>query len=260
MKTVIITQKDNFFIPKNIQRLILSKESDIKKIYIVNSKGSLINKKTIFIYGFGISQSAKMAFKIILNYILITFDYITFFKILRFRKNINSLARNYAISLEFISDPNEPSIISEIKKINPEIIVSFSAPIVFRKPLLDIPKFGCINLHCSLLPKYAGLLPSFWVLYNGENQTGATIHYMDSKIDNGLILNQESIEINKSDSMFEVLKKTKNLGGILMIKTITQLNRGKNIIKQNNVNKGSYNTWPTINQIKSFSKRGGKLV
>ena len=61
---------------------------------------------------------------------------------------------------------------------------------IFKKELLKIPRYGCINLHCSILPKYAGLLPSFWTIYNKEEKIGSTVHYMDDKIDNGAILGQ----------------------------------------------------------------------
>ena len=65
-------------------------------------------------------------------------------------------------------------------------------------------------MHCSLLPKYSGILPSFWTLFNDEKETGATVHYMDDEIDNGDILGQKSVKILKTDSMFDIIKRTKN--------------------------------------------------
>ena len=100
------------------------------------------------------------------------------------------------------------------------MLISFSAPIVFKEKLLKTPSNGCINLHCSLLPKYSGLMPSFWVLYKNEEFTGVSIHYMDSKIDNGKLLNQQIIKIPKGISIFNLLSLTKNTGGDLMCKTI----------------------------------------
>ena len=103
-----------------------------------------------------------------------------------------------------------------------DVIVSFSAPVVFRQNLLGLPKYGCINLHCSLLPLYSGIMPSFWVLFYKESYTGATIHMMDTKIDNGDILAQKRVEIYEDDSMFEIIRRTKGVGGRLMVDTLNK--------------------------------------
>ncbi|MGZ7367589.1 formyltransferase family protein, partial [Streptococcus pyogenes] len=69
-------------------------------------------------------------------------------------------------------DANAPAFLARLRAHAPDVIVSFSASQVFRKELLRLPAKGCINLHCSLLPHYRGLLPSFWVLFHGEPRSG----------------------------------------------------------------------------------------
>ena len=260
MRAVVITQKDRFFIPKNIEMLILSSCVEIISIYLVNSKGSLANKKMMFVRGFGFFQSLKMFLKIISNELLNVLDSITFYKVFDQRKSLSSLSKKYKVKLNFIENPNSIDVINQIKSNSPEIIISFSAPVVFKKTILEIPKYGCINLHCSLLPNYSGLLPSFWTLYYDEDYTGSTVHYMDSKIDNGLIINQEKIKIDKNSSMYDVIKKTKRAGGKLMLKSIIELKEGRVNIKENKVDENSYKSWPSMEEIIDFKNRGGRLI
>ena len=140
------------------------------------------------------------------------------------------------------------------------MIGSFSAPCIFNIDLLEIPKYGCINLHCSLLPKYPGQLPSFWTLFNEEKEIGATVHYMDSKIDNGKILGQVKVELPSPLTMFSVINATKNAGGMLMVNVIQDMIGGNLIEKDNHIAKNGYYRWPTIDQIRQFRFKGGRLI
>lgn len=260
MKIVIITQEDMFVIPANIQRLIEEPKVTIEEILITDIKGALTNRKFWFVQGFGFWQSAKMALLIFWTKIINLFDRVTRYKVMSKRRSILTVADKYLIPLRFIRDPNTLDTLNRLKEIAPDLIVSYSAPSVFKPALLSIPRFGCINLHCSLLPKYAGLLPSFWVLFKGENKTGATVHYMDDRIDNGKIIIQEVVSIDPSMSMYDVIRKTKTVGGQLMVKVVNSLQHGLLPTEPNNAEEGSYYSWPSIEEMKSFRKKGGRLI
>ena len=141
-----------------------------------------------------------------------------------------------------------------------DLIVSFSAPCIFSDELLNVPKFGCINLHCSELPKYSGLLPSFWVLYETSKYTGATVHRMDDKIDNGKILGQIRTPVSENTSMFEIIKRTKADGGQLMLSVINDILDGSVRETDNKISHENYRSWPTVAQIREFRKNGGRLI
>jgi methionyl-tRNA formyltransferase len=130
---------------------------------------------------------------------------------------------------------------------------------MFFQSLLTLPRHGCINLHCSLLPRYAGLLPSFWVLYHHERQTGATVHYMDTRIDNGGILGQEVVPIEAGATMLDVIRTTKRVGGDLMVRVVQGIAAGAVSVKENREADGSYFGWPTIEQMRQFRRQGGRL-
>ncbi len=83
---------------------------------------------------------------------------------------------------------NNPEFIEEIKKLNPDVICVVAYGKILPEELLEIPKYGCINVHGSLLPKYRGAAPIQWAVINGEKVTGVTTMYMDKGMDTGDIL------------------------------------------------------------------------
>lgn len=129
---------------------------------------------------------------------------------------------------------NEPDTIEMLKNMKPDFIIVVAFGQILPKEVLDIPKYGCINLHGSLLPKYRGAAPIQWSVINGEEVTGNTTMLMDVGLDTGDMLLTNKVEITKdmtSGELYEVLKVT---GGELLIKTINGLVDGTiTPIKQN---------------------------
>jgi len=216
IKVAVLTQEDSFVIPKNIKLLCDMKNIDLSAVVKIDAAGSLVNKKLLFIKGFGLLQVAQMGLISMLHTLLNILDECFFFK-LRLLKSLKSVAVANKSKYKIMGDPNDKSNINWLKNLNIDLIVSYSAPCVFKNELLKLPRLGCINLHCSLLPKYAGLLPSFWTLYKKSEAFGATVHRMDDKIDNGAILGQVTISMPKEPSMFKVIRQTKLAGGLSLI-------------------------------------------
>jgi len=132
---------------------------------------------------------------------------------------------------------SDPSFINQIKKINPVLIVV----VAFKKLpsiLYEIPKYGTINLHASLLPNYRGAAPINWCLINNETYTGVSIIKINEKIDYGDILMQKKVLIDKNDD-FETLKdKLSVIGSRILYKTIVlilknQIQGKKQVISKN---------------------------
>jgi methionyl-tRNA formyltransferase len=255
MKIFIITQEDSLVIPKNMQLLADANFIEITGACIVKSKNSLSEKKGLFIRNFGFFQVAKMGLIITINKILNIFDLILASKLLKNKKSVEAFCKYNNLPFYKAKNVNNNEFILKLKDLNLDLIVSFSAPTIFKSELLSLPKKGCINLHCSLLPKYSGILPSFWTLYNDEKETGATVHYMDNEIDNGDILGQKSVEILKSDSMFDIIRRTKKIGGILMVDVIRDIMINNIKLKKNKVNHEKYHSWPTDLDFKNFAKK-----
>ncbi len=253
MKIFIITQEDSLVIPKNMQLLADANFIEITGACIITSKNSLSEKKGLFIRNFGLYQVSKMGFVIIKNKLLNIFDSFFGYKILKNKKSVEAFCNYNNLPFYKEKNVNNKEFISKLKDL--DLIVSFSAPSIFKSELLSLPKKGCINLHCSLLPKYSGILPSFWTLFNDEKETGASVHYMDDEIDNGDILGQKSVEILKTDSMFDIIKRTKKTGGNLMVDVIHNIMTNNIKLIKNKVNHDKYHSWPTDLDFKNFAKK-----
>jgi len=255
MKIYIITQEDMFVIPRNIELLIKSGKVNLCGVATVHTKNSLSSKKDLLIKSFGLKSLMKFGSKYFINKVYDILDLMTNGRLLNKKRSIRALTRKYNIPLERIQNVNNKSFIDYLKTLELDLIVSFSAPSIFKEELLNIPKEGCINLHCSYLPQYSGILPSFWVLYYDEKETGVTVHYMDNKIDNGKILAQQKVEISPSTSWLDLIIKTKRIGGELMIDVLSNLESYVSQIKRNEVNHDFYHSWPTPKQFKELGKK-----
>ena len=118
---------------------------------------------------------------------------------------------------------------------NPDVIITCAYGQIIPKEILDYPKYKCINIHASLLPKLRGGAPIHWSIINGDSETGITIMYMDEKMDEGDILYQEKIDILDSDNVETLHDKLSSLGSKMIIDFIPRLESGDfSPVKQNN--------------------------
>lgn len=121
----------------------------------------------------------------------------------------------------------------DILKLKPDIIITCAYGQIIPKELLMYPKYGCINVHASLLPKLRGGAPIHHAIIDGYKETGITIMYMDTLMDSGDIITQESIEIT-NDMTYDILHdKLSIMGSNLLLKTLPDIiNNNINRIKQ----------------------------
>ena len=134
----------------------------------------------------------------------------------------------------------DQSFIDKIKSINPDIIVVVAFRMI-PKSIWQIPKYGTINLHASLLPNYRGSAPINWTIINNENFTGVTTFFIDDKIDTGDILLQEKIKVDKKINAGELHDKLKVIGAITVKKTIKEI-LNNTLIKKKQKQDGDYKT------------------
>lgn len=253
-----MTQQDRFFIPKSIQKIIDCSET--LEIVNVDVKSSLQNKKTDFLKWFGFFQVAKMGILTISRAAAGKLDQLSGYTIYGGLCGVEHVAMKNKIPYKVLNSSNSEDFYKEVKKLNPDVILSFSAPQIIKEPLLSAPKFGILNVHGSLLPDYRGCMPSFWYLFNNEEYGGATVHYMSEKIDDGDIVAQKKIYIGDCKSMFELMRRTKEIGGNLMVEALKALESGALNRKPNLTAKGRYFTWPTKEQSKMFRKKNKRLI
>lgn len=125
-------------------------------------------------------------------------------------------------------------IFGVLNEIKPDLIVVVAFGQVIPKKILELPYYGCINVHASLLPKYRGAAPIHWAVINGENETGITTILMDEGIDTGDILLQEKVTISPTDTAGIIHDKLAILGSKVLVDTVEGLKSGTlERIKQN---------------------------
>ena len=261
MNIVVITQPDSAVIPENIATLAGLPGISLRAVVVLDVKGALANKRGYFLRGFGAWQCFRL-FACLASQRLSAGIRRAVGGRVRAGEgmSVRQLARHLRVPCRTTRELHSEALLEYVASLNPDLIVSFSAPIVFNDQLLSLPRHGCINLHCSLLPRYAGLLPSFWVLHHGEKETGATVHLMDTRIDNGGILGQEIVSIEPGATMLDVIRKTKRIGGALMARVVEEIANGTVAVQANREDEGSYFSWPSLEQLRQFRQRGGRLA
>lgn len=122
----------------------------------------------------------------------------------------------------------------EVIDLDPDLIITCAYGQILPKELLDYPKYGCINVHASLLPKLRGGAPIHRAIINGYKKTGVTIMFMAPGMDDGDIITQKEVEITDTDTASTLHDKLSKLGSELLIETMPSILEGKiNRIKQN---------------------------
>ncbi len=113
-----------------------------------------------------------------------------------------------------------------VRGLNPDIIVVVAYGKILPKEILDIPKFGCINVHGSLLPKYRGAAPIQWSVINGDRVTGVTTMYMAEGLDTGDMILTEQTEIGPDETSGELYDRLSLMGAQLIVKTLQTVENG----------------------------------
>lgn len=122
-------------------------------------------------------------------------------------------------------------IIELIKEQNPDLIVVVAYGKILPQEVIDIPKYGVINLHSSLLPKYRGAAPINMALINGDDKSGVSIMYVEEKLDAGAVILQEETEITDEDTFLTLHDRLKTMGAKLLLKAIEKIKNGEVNVK-----------------------------
>ena len=113
-----------------------------------------------------------------------------------------------------------------LREIAPDLIVVTAYGQILPKEILELPKYGCINIHASLLPKYRGAAPINWVLLNGEKETGVTSMQMSEGLDTGDMLIKRATPIGENETCEELYARLSAMGGEVLAETIDALDKG----------------------------------
>jgi methionyl-tRNA formyltransferase len=130
--------------------------------------------------------------------------------------------------------------VAKLRKLSPDLILVWSYPMILPNDVIEIPRYGCVNVHLGLLPEYRGVNGIRWALLNGEEKTGVTLHFMDAGIDTGDMIARASFPILPEDDILSLMKKSKVAGLHLLENSWNAIISGKVQTLQQDESKANY--------------------
>ena len=120
----------------------------------------------------------------------------------------------------------EPEFVETLKKLEPDMIIVAAFGQIIPKAILDMPRFGCVNVHASLLPKYRGAAPIQWAVLNGDQVTGVTTMRMDEGLDTGDMIMKQEVIVDEDETGGSLFDKLSEVGAKLCVKTMEAIENG----------------------------------
>jgi methionyl-tRNA formyltransferase len=253
---VLVTQEDALYIPRLIAGLMPERSEDIVAITILPGEIGARNIRK-YVEFMGIPDFARHA----LRYASYRLLNVLFPRGVAGRYwSVAAVAKDNGISVLRVDDVNAPSHLQSLRELSADLVVSIAAPQIFRGELLALPSHGCINIHNALLPRYQGMLPSFWVLAHDEEFTGTTVHYMTDKVDAGDIILQEKVKITGEETVHSLLYRTKvTIGPRLLLQAFSMIEAGEVPTMDVDWSQATYHSFPDKAAVGQFRRLGKKF-
>jgi len=172
--------------------------------------------------------------------------------------DVSQSAARRGLPLLLRSKVNSKDVVDFISDLQPDLLVSISCPQRIKKKILLLPTLGAVNIHSSLLPAYAGLAPYFWVLAQGERETGISVHTMTEAFDEGNILVQKNYLLGEKTSAFGLFQSLAEMGSQILPRALDMVIQGN----AGTVPTGcrTYFSHPDWRSYRSLRARGHRLI
>ncbi len=174
-------------------------------------------------------------------------------------QSIASVCKKHDVAYELVTDVNAESFRQRLSEAGTDLLISVSCPQIFKKPLIELPQLGCLNIHGAILPHYRGVLPSFWMIANKEKNAGVSIYYVNEKIDAGELCAQQIFEIMPGESLDNFIKRSKAIAAELLLEVLGKIKDGTITRSHLNLAEGSYYSWPDKEAVKRFHANGNRM-
>ena len=140
---------------------------------------------------------------------------------------VKEVAMKYELPVYQPKKVREPEFVEILSSLKPDVMVVAAFGQIISKEILEMPKYGCINVHASLLPAYRGAAPIQWAVINGEKESGVTIMQMDEGIDTGDMIEKVVVPIAEDETGGSLFEKLSQAGAKLCVKVLKALEEGK---------------------------------
>lgn len=166
--------------------------------------------------------------------------------------SVRAVAKKYGVPVTEAVDVNSEEFLKHLRDLKVDFIVSISGTQLYKTALREQTTHGIVNCHGALLPKYRGLMPSFWTLANNETVGGVSVHYVDAKLDNGPIIVQKTYRINRFDTLEDIMARSKDLAAEAIIECVRLVERGNPPLLPNDATQATHFSMPTAEDVKRF--------
>jgi methionyl-tRNA formyltransferase len=259
MRFVLVTQDEPFYLPTALDAICTARRDDIAALIVLpafNEKLTLTARRLFDFYGpvdflrlLGRFAWAKCA-NLLNRLSPLTKPY-----------SAVDVARRHKIPVYPIAKINAKDTVSFLEQtVRPELIVSIAASQIFRSAVLQVPVHGCINLHSAPLPRYQGMMPNFWAMVGGEKETAVTVHYMVEKLDAGDIIIQRSVPIHPTDSLHDLMIRSKQFGVQAVLDAISQIEQGTTKTRPIDITQSTYFSFPKRADAQRLRAQGHRLL
>jgi methionyl-tRNA formyltransferase len=253
INVAIVTIDEPFYLPSTLKSLIDMSPKYIKYVSIILVP--MIPKKMSqwqFTFNqiqvFGISQFIKIAALYTKKKLMNAISYREY--------SVAKVAKNNGIPVRKTNSLRCESLIEYISSLSLDIILSIASSRIFGKPILSVPKLGCINVHAGMLPKYRGINPSFWALLNQEKKSAVTVHFINDRIDDGDIIQQDIFDIEGITRLHDLYMKIVEIAPNTIVKSLVSIEENNLEKTKNERSKSSYYSFPKKEDGRKFRNLG----
>jgi methionyl-tRNA formyltransferase len=259
MRIALVTQEEPFYLPPALDMLCSVRQKNVVALIILPSFNEGLSATARRLYEFyGPWDFARLS---------------TRFIGARIANNLNRLApltrpysavdvaRRHAIPIYRPPKINATEFVATLRdEIRPDLLISVAASQILRKHVLEVPPLGCINLHSAPLPRYQGMMPNFWTMLHEEPQAAVTVHYMVEKLDAGDIILQLPVPIYPTDSLHNLMVRSKQIGVQALLQAVEQIEQGSVQCQPMDASQATYFSFPKRTDAERMRQTGRSLL
>ena len=262
MNKYIFIQNDPFLLPKVLDKVLREFEDSVVGINVqsvAQGKRSVVGTALdlLRMYGFGYFQWKLRRYLLNKLKAKVVNDLLG-----RTRRcySVGAVANKYGVEVTDAVNVNSEGFRAHLRDRGVEFIVSISGTQFYGKKLRDQTPEGIVNCHGALLPRYRGLMPSFWTLANGEREGGVSVHFVNEKLDDGPIVVQRRYRIHDHDSLEDVMARSKDLAAEAIIECIRLVEAGDPPLLDNPESESTHFSMPTREDVRRFRQHGHRFA
>ena len=248
MNVVYLTTGDPLYLPAMFDRVLTRTTTRTLAVFATSPlyrEQSALRAAARYLRTFGPMATAKLVVRVINSKVA--------------GRSIASVCADHQVPYHEVDDVNDGEFVERLRELKADVAVSVSCPQIFRTPLIQTPRLGILNIHGAILPHYRGVMPSFWMLANGESEAGVSIYFVNELIDAGDLCGQRVFPIEPKESLDAFLRRSKRIAADLLLETFDQLEANELVRTPLDLSDGSYYSWPSRQAAAAFRKQGRSL-